>query len=60
LKDHDNTESMKKLKENKVWASLTAVKNDHVFPLKTSDFVHGVGPVGSVLLMNNVVEKLVK
>lgn len=58
LKDHDNTESMKKLKENKIWANLKAVQNDHVFPLKTSDFVQGVGPVGSVLLMNNVVEKL--
>ncbi len=59
LKDHDNSESLKKLKENKVWAGLTAVKNDHVFSLKTSDFVHGVGPVGSVLLMNDVVQKLV-
>jgi hypothetical protein len=28
--------------------------------LKTNDFIHGVGPVGSVLLMDYVVEMLVQ
>ncbi|RAJ03133.1 iron complex transport system substrate-binding protein [Paenibacillus pabuli] len=59
LKGYDTKESMDNLKESKVWASLNAVKDNHVFPLKTSDFVTGVGPIGSAKLLDYVVEKLV-
>jgi iron complex transport system substrate-binding protein len=59
LKGYDTKESMDNLKESKVWASLNAVKDNHVFPLKTSDFVTGVGPIGSAKLLDYVVGKLV-
>jgi len=58
LVGYDTTKSMKELKESKVWSGLDAVKNDRVFPLKTSDFTVGVGPVGSVRLMDYIAEKL--
>lgn len=59
LKGYDTKESMDNLKASKVWASLNAVKDNHVFPLKTSDFVTGVGPIGSAKLLDYVVGKLV-
>ncbi|WFR65111.1 ABC transporter substrate-binding protein [Paenibacillus amylolyticus] len=59
LVGYDTKKSMEDLKASQVWANLEAVKNDHVFPLKTSEFVSGVGPIGSVKLMNYVVGKLV-
>ena len=58
LVGYDTTKSMKELKESKVWNGLEAVKNDRVFPLKTNDFTVGVGPVGSVRLMDYIAEKL--
>lgn len=59
LVGYDTKKSMEDLKASQVWSNLEAVKNDHVFPLKTSQFVSGVGPIGSVKLMDYVVEKLV-
>ncbi|GGH46736.1 ferrichrome ABC transporter substrate-binding protein [Paenibacillus silvae] len=59
LKGYDTKQSMENLKQSKLWKNLEAVKNDHVFPLKTSEFTSGVGPIGSVKLMDYVVEKLV-
>ncbi|UQZ37684.1 ABC transporter substrate-binding protein [Paenibacillus sp. PK3_47] len=59
LEGSDATQSMKDLEANPLWKNMEAVKNGQVFPLKTSDFVQGVGPVGSALLMDYVVEKLV-
>ncbi|MCM3170889.1 ABC transporter substrate-binding protein [Paenibacillus sp. MER 99-2] len=59
LKGYDTKQSMENLKESIVWTNLDAVKNDRVYPLKTSDFTSGVGPIGSVKLMDYVVEKLV-
>ncbi|MDR6723336.1 iron complex transport system substrate-binding protein [Paenibacillus amylolyticus] len=59
LKGYDTKQSMEDLKESSVWNSLDAVQNDRVYPLKTSDFVTGVGPVGSAKLLDYVVEKLV-
>nr|WP_154957860.1 ABC transporter substrate-binding protein [Paenibacillus xylanexedens] len=59
LVGYDTKKSMEDLKASQVWANLKAVKNDHVFPLKTSEFVSGVGPIGSVKLMDYVVGKLV-
>ncbi|WP_145332402.1 ABC transporter substrate-binding protein [Paenibacillus xylanexedens] len=58
LKGYDTKESMENLKQSKIWANLKAVKNNHVFPLETSAFTSGVGPIGSVKLMDYVVEKL--
>jgi iron complex transport system substrate-binding protein len=59
LEGSDATQSMKDLEANPLWKNMAAVKNGQVFPLKTSDFVQGVGPVGSALLMDYIVEKLV-
>ncbi|MFX3646703.1 MAG: ABC transporter substrate-binding protein [Paenibacillus sp.] len=59
LVGYDTKKSMEDLKASQVWSNLEAVKNDHVFPLKTSQFVSGVGPIGSVKLMDYVVGKLV-
>ncbi|WP_042195792.1 ABC transporter substrate-binding protein [Paenibacillus camerounensis] len=60
LKGYDTTESMNSLTKSKIWTSLDAVKNNHVFPLKTNDFTGGLGPVGSILLVDYVVEQLVQ
>ncbi|MEK5445729.1 ABC transporter substrate-binding protein [Paenibacillus sp. FSL R7-0331] len=59
LQGSDASQSMKDLEANPLWKSMEAVKNGQVFPLKTSDFVQGSGPVGSALLIDYIVEKLV-
>jgi iron complex transport system substrate-binding protein len=59
MQNYDSSESLKKLEENSLWKKMDAVKNNHVFPLSTNDFVQGEGPVGSSLLIDYIVEKLV-
>ncbi|WP_338554280.1 ABC transporter substrate-binding protein [Paenibacillus sp. KS-LC4] len=59
LKDYDTADSMKNLENSSLWNNLNAVKNNHVFPLNTNDFVQGTGPIGSGLLMDYIVERLV-
>lgn len=59
MENYDSSESMKELEESPLWKSLDAVKNNRVFPLKTNDYIQGQGPIGSSLLIDYVVEKLV-
>lgn len=59
MENYDSTDAMEALENNFLWKSMDAVKNNHVFELKTSDFIQGEGPVGSSLLVDYIVEKLV-
>ncbi|MHA7964914.1 hypothetical protein ACX93W_12290 [Paenibacillus sp. CAU 1782] len=59
LKDYDASDSMTTLQESELWENLNAVKNNRVFPLITSDFIDGVGPICSSRLIDYVVGKLV-
>ncbi|MGG1616535.1 ABC transporter substrate-binding protein [Paenibacillus sp. NRS-1781] len=59
IQNYNSADSLKSLEESPLWKNMDAVKNNHVFPLKTSDFVEGEGPIGSSLLIDYVVEKLV-
>jgi iron complex transport system substrate-binding protein len=51
---------MKELESSPLWKAMEAVKQGHVYPLKTADFVVGEGLVGTPLFLDYLVEKLVR
>lgn len=57
--DYDSTESMSELESNPLWKGMKAVKNNHVFPLRTNDYIQAKGPIGSGMLVDYIVGKLV-
>ncbi|RXZ78509.1 ABC transporter substrate-binding protein [Paenibacillaceae bacterium] len=59
MEDYDSSESLQELESNSLWKNMDAVKNNHVFPLKTNDYVQAKGPIGTGLLIDYIVEKLV-
>ncbi|GED71935.1 iron-uptake system-binding protein [Brevibacillus reuszeri] len=59
MENYDSSESLKELEENSLWKNMDAVKNNRVFPLKTNDYIQGQGPIGSSMLIDYLVEKLV-
>ncbi|CAK4836643.1 unnamed protein product [Aphanomyces euteiches] len=59
MENSDSTDSLKTLEDNSLWKNMDAVKNDHVFPLRTNDYIQAKGPIGSSLLIDYIVEKLV-
>ncbi|MBP1993011.1 ABC transporter substrate-binding protein [Paenibacillus eucommiae] len=59
MENYDSSESLKELEENPLWKGLDAVKNNHVFPLRTNDYISAKGPIGTSLLIDYIVEKLV-
>ncbi|MEC1178654.1 ABC transporter substrate-binding protein [Metasolibacillus meyeri] len=59
LENYSSDQLMAELESNPLWQSMEAVQNGMVFPLETKDFVVGQGPIGSALLIDYIVEKLV-
>ncbi|REK75170.1 ABC transporter substrate-binding protein [Paenibacillus paeoniae] len=59
MENYDSTDSLKQLEGNSLWRNMAAVKNKHVFPLNTNDYVQAKGPIGTSLLIDYIVEKLV-
>ncbi|MFC3749719.1 ABC transporter substrate-binding protein [Paenibacillus sp. GCM10012306] len=57
--DFDSTQSLGELEDNPLWKGLSAVKNNHVFPLRTNDYIQAKGPIGTGMLIDYIVEKLV-
>jgi len=57
--DLDSSQSLVDLEENPLWKNLKAVKNNNVFPLRTNDYIQAKGPIGTSLLIDYIVEKLV-
>lgn len=54
----DTTESWDQLMDSSLWRGLKAVQAGRVFPLNTSDFVGGEGPVGYSHLIDYIVSSL--
>ncbi|WP_232058039.1 ABC transporter substrate-binding protein [Cohnella abietis] len=59
MENYDSSESLKELEENSLWKNMDAVKNNHIFPLVTNNYIQAKGPIGSSLLIDYIVEKLV-
>lgn len=59
LENYSSDESMKSLEDSPLWQSMEAVQNGRVFPLDTKDYAVGLGPIGTELLIDYIVEKLV-
>ncbi|MFE4709365.1 ABC transporter substrate-binding protein [Paenibacillus sp. NPDC056722] len=57
--DYDSTQSLGELEDNPLWKGLSAVKNNQVFPLRTNDYIQAKGPIGTGMLIDYIVEKLV-
>ncbi|OBZ18087.1 hypothetical protein A8L34_00405 [Bacillus sp. FJAT-27264] len=57
--DYDSTQSLGELEDNPLWKGLSAVKKNHVFPLRTNDYIQAKGPIGTGMLIDYIVEKLV-
>jgi iron complex transport system substrate-binding protein len=57
--DFDSSQSLADLEDNPLWKSLKAVKNNNVFPLRTNDYIQSKGPIGTSMLIDYIVEKLV-
>jgi len=59
MEDFDSSDSLKELEDNSLWRNMDAVKNNHVFPLRTNDYIQAKGPIGTSMLIDYIVEKLV-
>ncbi len=60
MQNYSSEQSMKELESSPLWKAMEAVKEGHVYPLKTADFVVGEGLVGTPLFLDYLVEKLVR
>ncbi len=60
MQNYSSEQSMKELEGSPLWKAMEAVKQGHVYPLKTADFVVGEGLVGTPLFLDYLVEKLVR
>lgn len=59
MQNYSSDQSMKELEESSMWQAMQAVKEGHVYPLRTADYVVGEGLVGTPLFLDYLVEKLV-
>ncbi|WP_052350669.1 ABC transporter substrate-binding protein [Paenibacillus gorillae] len=59
MENYDSSDSLKELEDSSLWKHLAAVKNNGVFPLRTNDFIQAKGPIGTSMLIDYIVEKLV-
>ena len=59
MQNYSSDQSMKELEESSMWQAMSAVKDGHVYPLRTADYVVGEGLIGTPLFLDYLVEKLV-